>query len=56
MMRFCPLALATARTAVLTLDDKICIMTWTSFGDDAAVAADGLAFEALLHSVQLAIR
>ena len=46
---------ATALTAVLALDDKIWIVTWTSFGDEAAVAADKLASEGLLRGVQLAI-
>ncbi len=47
---------AAAQTAVLALDDKIWIVTWTSFGDDAAVAADALAFEAMLRSMQLVVR
>jgi hypothetical protein len=46
----------TASTAVVEFDDKIWSMTWTTFGDEAAVKADQAALEALLHGMQLATR
>lgn len=47
---------AVARSAVLQLDDKVWIITWTSFGDEISVDTDGVTFETMLKTIQLAIR
>ena len=47
---------AHAQTAVFEVDDKIWSFTWTTFGDDNLAKIDALAFEALLHGMNLAVR
>lgn len=47
---------AYANTAVIDVDDKLWIFTWTTFGDEARAKADTAAFETLLHGLQIAIR
>ena len=47
---------AYATMAVLDVDDKVWMFTWTTFGDEALAKADAAAFETLLHGLQIAIR
>lgn len=43
-------------TAVIEFEDKVWTATWTTLGDAAAVKADLVSFETLLHGMQLATR
>lgn len=45
-----------AMTAVLRLDDMTLLLTWTTFGDAAAVARDRATFTALLASLEHTVR
>ena len=45
-----------ANTAVVEFEDKLWKLTWTTFGDEAAVKADQAAFETLLRGFTLATR
>jgi hypothetical protein len=47
---------ARAMTAVLRLDDMTLLLTWTTFGDAAALARDRATFTALLGSLEHTVR